>query len=77
MIPELKLPRSRGSTVPVQRGRLMFPSDIREDIFGGRRSESWIRRYFAPECKIRIGHSTVGWFENDAYNWLESRKGLT
>ena len=49
----------------------MFPEDIRTEIFGGRRTSWWIRRNVAPGRKLRLGHSTVAWHEQDVYDWLD------
>jgi predicted DNA-binding transcriptional regulator AlpA len=28
----------------------------------------------APEKKLRLGHSTVAWFEADVWAWLEAQR---
>lgn len=63
----------RNIAVPVDRGRLLHPEDVRERFFKQRHSLAWIRRNVAPEFRIRIGGTSV-WFERDIEQWLESRR---
>lgn len=60
---------------PPRGGRLMFPEDIRTEIFNDRRTSWWIRRNVAPAKKIRLGHSTVAWYEQDVHEWLAGLQG--
>ena len=66
---------------PPDRGDFLSPEQIQEKFFApvviddegkrhGRRSTEWIRRNFAPEHKKPLGHSTVGWWEYDAIDWI-------
>jgi hypothetical protein len=59
---------------PSPRGRLMFPEDIRTEIFNDRRTAWWVRRNVAPTKKLRLGHSTVAWYEHDVYEWLDCQR---
>lgn len=56
---------------PPDRGRLLKPKEVAEMVG---RSESWVRRN-VPH-KIRLGHSTVKWYELDVLLWLEERRSL-
>lgn len=56
-------------------GRFMRPAAIRKEIFDGLVTEWWIRRNVAPDRKVKLGHSTVGWWESDVREWLKSRQG--
>lgn len=60
------------SEPPPDRGRLLTPEQVAA-LIGGEVSESWVRRH-VPH-KIRLGHSTCRWYENDVRGWLESRRG--
>lgn len=55
------------------RGRLMLTAEIRREIFHNAVSEWWIRRNVAPTKRMRLGHSTVAWYEADVLEWLDSR----
>jgi predicted DNA-binding transcriptional regulator AlpA len=65
---------ARGSVPVSSRGRLLFPDQVAEEVFSGRKSCWWIRRHVAPEKKLRLGHSTVAWFEADVWAWLEAQR---
>lgn len=56
------------------RGRLMTAQEIALEIFCGRTSPEWVRRTL-PQ-KIRLGHSTVRWWESDVIEYIESRKNI-
>jgi predicted DNA-binding transcriptional regulator AlpA len=59
---------------PPNRGRLLTPAQVAEMI--GSVSEAWVRRN-VPH-KVRLGHSTVRWWEDDIRRWLETcREGPT
>jgi hypothetical protein len=69
----------RLSTEPsssVSGGRLLFTDEVRREFFHDRKSLWWVRRNVAPEKKIRLGHSTCAWHEEDVRAWLESLKGI-
>ncbi len=55
---------------PTDRGRLLTPAEV-ASLIGGR-SDSWVRRN-VPH-KLKLGHSTVRWYEDDVLSWLESRR---
>lgn len=54
--------------------RLMLTKAVRREIFSDAVSEWWVRRNVAPTKKIKLGHSTVGWYEHDVREWLDERK---
>ena len=54
--------------------RLMFPEDVRREVFGNNVSRVWVKRNVAPERKIRLGHTTVAWYESDVRSWIRSRQ---
>jgi hypothetical protein len=60
---------------PVPRGRLLFVEDVRGEVFNDRVTSWWVRRNVAPAAKIRLGHSTVAWYEEDVWAWVNGRKG--
>ena len=62
-------------SAPVPRGRLLFVEDVRREVFNDRVSAWWVRRNVAPAAKIRLGHSTVAWYEEDVWAWVNERKG--
>lgn len=53
------------------RGRLLTAAQVAEFIFNNTCSPQWVRRTVAPEHKVRLGHSTVRWWENDVLAWLD------
>jgi len=55
---------------PPNRGRLLTAAQVAETI--GSVSSAWVRRY-VPH-KLRLGHSTVRWYEHDVLTWIESRQ---
>lgn len=57
------------------RGRLLFPEEVASLVFNGRVSPEWCRRTVAPGEKVRMGHSTVAWFEQDVWHWVEDCRG--
>ena len=59
------VPPGEGSGNP-DRGRLITAADVAKMI---RRSDAWVRRN-VPR-KIRLGHSTVRWFEHHVWAWME------
>ena len=52
--------------------RLMTASEIAEEVFRNHKSPEWVRRNLPG--KIAIGHSTVMWFEDEAWEWVNSRR---
>lgn len=61
--------------IPRPRGRLLFTDEVRREFFHDRKSAWWVRRNVAPNQKIRLGHSTVAWYEEDIVAWLNALKG--
>jgi predicted DNA-binding transcriptional regulator AlpA len=56
--------------LPPDRGRLLTPAKVAELI--GDVSEAWVRR--TVPHKVRLGHSTTRWYEDDVRRWLEQRR---
>jgi hypothetical protein len=56
------------------RGRLMLTKAVRSEIFCDAVSGWWIRRNVAPTKRIKLGHSTVGWYEQDVREWVDERR---
>ena len=54
------------------RGRLMTAQEVSHEIFQGKCSPEWVRR--TVPRKIRLGHSTVRWWESDVIEYIESSK---
>jgi hypothetical protein len=57
------------------RGRLMSAKDIALEFFGDARREKWVRRTVAPKRRMRLGHSTVRWYERDVNEWFDNQRG--
>lgn len=57
---------------PVPRGRLLSAEQVATELLGGAVSEAWVRRHLPHG--VRLGHSTVRWFEVDVQAWLEARR---
>jgi hypothetical protein len=57
---------------PPNRGRLMAPDQVAAEKFGGHVTAQWVRRNVRP--KVRLGHSTVLFYELDVDAWLEERR---
>ena len=53
------------------RGRLMNAMQVATIVFNGGRSAQWVRRTVAPEKKVRLGHSTLLWWECDVLEWID------
>ena len=49
--------------------RLMNAKQIAQEIFNRHVSPEWVRRNVPG--KIRLGHSTVMWYERDVIDWIE------
>lgn len=59
---------------PASRGPLMSAKQIRNDFFQNSVSEKWIRQRVAPNERVRLGHSTLRWWEHDVVSWLEGQR---
>ncbi len=59
-----------GPPAPPDRGRLMDAETIAREKLAGAVSAKWVRTN-APH-KVKLGHSTVRWYERDVDAWLES-----
>jgi hypothetical protein len=57
---------------PPSRGRLMSSDQVAEEKFGGHVTAQWVRRNVRP--KVRLGHSTVLFYELDVDLWIEQRR---
>ena len=55
------------------RGRLLDAREIAREIFRETVSPDWVKRNVAPDRKLRLGHSTVRWWENDVLTWINQR----
>src|ERR1019366_10718810 len=53
-----------GISAPRDRGRPLFPEDVKEKNFKPRHSIAWIKRNVAPHDRIQIGR-TAAWFERN------------
>ena len=60
-------------TLPPDRGRLLTAEEIAKLI--GRVSPAWVRRNIPH--KVRLGHSTVRWFERDVRDYLQRQRAST
>ena len=56
---------------PRYRGRFMDAKEVAQEIFGGKRGAEWVKRT-VPKKK-RLAHSTVGWWEYDVLDWIDSQ----
>ena len=54
---------------PPDRGRFLTAAQVAADLLNGAVSAAWVRRRLPH--KVRLGHSTVGWFEGDVKAYLE------
>jgi hypothetical protein len=72
--PDLRLePSDAGPPAPPPpRGRLLTAAQIASDLFTGTVSPTWVRRR-VPH-RLRLGHSTVRWFEADVLAWLAGQR---
>lgn len=57
---------------PPPRGRLLTAEQIAAELFAGTVSPTWVRRR-VPH-RLRLGHSTVRWFEADVLAWREAQR---
>lgn len=73
IVPRL-LNRKAETVIPVPRGPFMRADAIARDVelFNNAVSPAWVRRN-VPN-RIKLGHSTVGWFRQDVEQWIQSRK---
>jgi hypothetical protein len=60
-------------TSPLPGGRLLRAKDIWVQFLDGQLSEWWVRKTVAPEKKIKLGHSTVMWYESDVIAWFAAQ----
>jgi hypothetical protein len=57
---------------PADRGRLMTPTQVAKDKFAGAVTARWVRMHVRP--KVRLGHSTVMFYEGDVDAWIATRR---
>lgn len=62
----------RGRKPPPDRGKVLDAREVSRDVLRGKRSASWVRRNVPG--KIRLGHSTVVWYEYDVLRWMEAQR---
>ena len=65
-------PDAAPSAPPPDRGRLLTPAQVAADLLNGTVSPGWVRKHVP--CKLRLGQSTVRWYEADVRAWLEARR---
>lgn len=66
------LPISRHVEPPADRGRLLNAASVSELFFGGEVEPRWVMEHVHP--KVRFGHRTVFFYENDVRAWIESHR---
>lgn len=54
-----------------EKGRVLYVRDIL-GLIRDEKSAWWVRNYFAPEYRFKVGRSPA-WWESDAHAWLERR----
>ena len=57
---------------PVPRGRLLSAEQVATELLHGSVGPAWVRRHLPHG--VRLGHSTVRWFEADVTWWIEARR---
>lgn len=64
----------RSEAVPLPRGPFMRAKKIAADpeLFNNEVSPAWVLRN-VPN-RVKLGHSTVGWYRQDVEAWIASRK---
>lgn len=62
----------KGAPIPPPRGPLMSSDAVATELFGGIVSAKWVRSN-VPN-KVKLGHSTVGFYRDDVLAFIESRK---
>lgn len=60
------------ATPPPDRGRLLTADQVARECFAGHVKAQWVRRNVRP--KVRLGHSTVLWYEHDVRDWIEEHR---
>ena len=60
------------ATPPPDRGRLLDAATVAELCFGGLVQPRWVMEHVT--CKVRIGHRTVFFYENDVRAWIDSHR---
>lgn len=57
---------------PPDRGRLLTSEEVAAELFRGQVKPQWVRRNVRP--KVRLGQSTVMFYEADVRDWIEQRR---
>lgn len=60
----------------LNRGRVLSARQIATEFFDDARKEKWVRKILAPARRMRLGHSTVRWYERDVIEWLDDQRGV-
>jgi hypothetical protein len=60
------------SAPPPDRGRLLNAEAVARECFGGFVESRWVMEHIT--CKVRLGHRTVFFYENDVRAWIESHR---
>jgi len=58
--------------VPPDRGRLLTAAQVAAELFSGTVSAAWVRR--TVPGKLRLGHSTVRYYEHDVRAWIAAQQ---
>lgn len=64
---------ARASAGP--RGRLLNAQQIATEIFNTPSRERWVKQTVAPAKKIKLGHSSVFWWEQDVLDRINQSCG--
>lgn len=59
----------------LNRGRLLGAKDIARLFFGDPRRTKWVLNTVAPKRRMRLGQSTVRWYERDVQEWFDAQRG--
>jgi predicted DNA-binding transcriptional regulator AlpA len=57
---------------PRNRGRLLTAKQVADECFARTVSAAWVRRTVGN--KLTLGHSTVRWFEQDVWDWIDAHR---
>ena len=72
----LRLVAKRGTEkLPLaERGRVLDPSGIAADVFGGHVSRKWVLRNVPHIYRHRIGRLIL-YYENEVREWMDTQRG--
>ncbi len=57
---------------PTDLGRLMTAEEIVAECFNGTVRVSWVKKHLKAG-RVRLGHSTVRWYEKPVREWIVER----